>query len=66
MEFETKIVALEERAKQVLETEEFAKHWLMTPKKALGGQTPIDIAKTEDGLESVYQLLGRIEHGVFS
>ena len=59
-------LSLNKRAKEVLGDEKSAQHWLTTPKKALGGQTPIKIARTKAGLESVYALLGRIEHGVFS
>lgn len=65
METEPEIVALIKRAKEVLGNEESAQHWLNTPKKALGDQIPIEIAGTKNGLESVYALLIRIEHGVF-
>lgn len=63
---EQEIVALIKRATEVLGNEESAQHWLKTPKKAIGGQIPIEIARTKDGLGSVYALLIRIEHGVFS
>jgi putative toxin-antitoxin system antitoxin component (TIGR02293 family) len=43
-----------------------ARHWLTTPKKALAGQTPLDFADTEIGARQVEDLIGRLEHGVFT
>ena len=40
--------------------------WLTTPQRALQRRTPFDVASTEVGADTVFQLLGRIEHGVFS
>ena len=40
--------------------------WLTTPQRALQRRTPFEVASTEVGADSVFQLLGRIEHGVFS
>jgi putative toxin-antitoxin system antitoxin component (TIGR02293 family) len=43
-----------------------AVEWLTTPKRALGGASPIDVAKTELGSREVENLIGRLEHGVYS
>jgi len=43
-----------------------AVQWLTTGKKALGGETPLRYAKTEPGAREVENLIGRVEHGVFS
>src|SRR5258706_218900 len=43
-----------------------ARRWLSTPKKALGGETPLSFARTEIGGREVEALIGRLEHGVFS
>lgn len=43
-----------------------AVQWLTTSKKALGGETPLRYAKTEPGAREVENLIGRLEHGVFS
>lgn len=51
---------------RILGDEETARYWLHTPKKALGGRIPMDVVCDFEGLESVRNLLGRIEHGVFS
>jgi putative toxin-antitoxin system antitoxin component (TIGR02293 family) len=40
--------------------------WLKSPQKALGGKTPLEYSDTEPGAREVEDLLGRLEHGVFS
>jgi putative toxin-antitoxin system antitoxin component (TIGR02293 family) len=40
--------------------------WLQTPQKALGGAVPLAFARTEPGAREVENLIGRLEHGVFS
>ena len=43
-----------------------ARTWLSTPALALASRTPQDIATTEVGAREVEDLIGRLEHGVFS
>jgi len=43
-----------------------AVNWLTMPKRALENQTPLQYAKTEVGARQVENLIGRLEHGVFS
>ncbi|MEO5725279.1 MAG: antitoxin Xre/MbcA/ParS toxin-binding domain-containing protein [Ilumatobacteraceae bacterium] len=43
-----------------------ARVWLTTPSRALGRRTPLDVAGTEVGADSVFALLGRLDHGVFT
>ena len=43
-----------------------ARHWLTTPKRAFSGDTPLTYARTEVGAREVENLIGRLEHGVFS
>ena len=43
-----------------------AKHWLSEPQKALGGEVPLSVARTELGALEVERLIGRLEHGVFT
>lgn len=43
-----------------------ARHWLSTPKRALDGASPLQIAETEPGAREVEKLIDRLEHGVFS
>ena len=61
-----RIAALFDRTVEVLGDKEAAKQWFKGPKKALGGQTPLEFADTEPGAHEVEALLGRLEHGVFS
>ena len=42
------------------------KRWLHTPNRALGGQRPLDLLDTDLGSRQVEEVLGRIEHGVYS
>lgn len=43
-----------------------ARHWLATPKAALGGKSPLDYSRVEVGAREVVDLIGRIEHGIIS
>jgi putative toxin-antitoxin system antitoxin component (TIGR02293 family) len=43
-----------------------AKSWLQTPKKALGNRVPLEWAESEIGAREVEDLIGRLEHGVYS
>lgn len=40
--------------------------WLKTPQKALSYNTPLSYARFEIGAREVEDLIGRLEHGVFS
>lgn len=40
--------------------------WLKTPQKALSRHTPLNYARFELGAREVENLIGRLEHGVFS
>ena len=40
--------------------------WFQSPNRALNGQSPIEIAATETGAREVENLIGRLEHGVFT
>lgn len=43
-----------------------ARHWFMSPQKALGNEAPAIHAKTEFGALEVERLIGRLEHGIFT
>lgn len=43
-----------------------AKQWLSGRQKALGGEVPLVVARTEVGALEVERLIGRLEHGVFT
>jgi len=40
--------------------------WMASPLPALAGTTPNDAVKTDEGARIVENLIGRIEHGVYS
>ena len=61
-----RLARLRIRAVEVLNCPEKARHWLFSPNRALGGETPFAFAATEPGAREAERLLGRIEHGVFS
>jgi putative toxin-antitoxin system antitoxin component (TIGR02293 family) len=54
------------QAEQVLGSTDKAARWLHTENRALGGQTPLALLDTDLGTREVEEVLGRIEHGVFS
>lgn len=43
-----------------------ARAWLRKPARALGGEAPLDHADTEMGARAVEDLIGRLEHGVYT
>jgi putative toxin-antitoxin system antitoxin component (TIGR02293 family) len=43
-----------------------AVNWLNTPRKLLGDRSPLAYARTETGAREVENLIGRLEHGIFS
>ena len=54
------------KAVEVFESEEAARAWLSAPQHGLGGEMPLDYAMTELGAREVENLLGRIDHSVYS
>ena len=61
-----RIASLFDRALQVLHNQSTVQLWFKAPQKALGGKTPLEFADTEPGAREVEDLLGRLEHGVYS
>ena len=54
------------KAKETLGTLERARAWLHRKNRALGGSTPISCLDTGVGERQVEELLGRIDHGIYS
>jgi putative toxin-antitoxin system antitoxin component (TIGR02293 family) len=42
------------------------KLWIRTPNKVIDNNTPIEIMDTSIGIEMIEDIIGRIEHGVYS
>lgn len=65
-EIVTRLSTVIHYAVKVLEDEAHASRWLKAERSILGGVTPLSLTTTDEGMTQVVQLLGRIEHGVFS
>jgi putative toxin-antitoxin system antitoxin component (TIGR02293 family) len=61
-----RLLRLYARAVEVFEDQERVTRWFSSRPKALGGKTPLEFMQTEPGARWVEDVLGRIEHGVFS
>jgi len=61
-----RIAKIYDRAVEVFCDEEMGRRWLKEPAWALGDIPPLEFAETELGAQEVDDLLGRIEHGVFT
>lgn len=59
------LVELFERGFEVFGKDKFPL-WIRSEIRALGNQRPIDILDTPIGIQMVLDILGRIEHGVYS
>jgi len=58
------ILSISVRAGEVFANRRKALRWLQSPNPALGGLSPLDAARTEEGCQEVEDILGRIEHGI--
>jgi putative toxin-antitoxin system antitoxin component (TIGR02293 family) len=54
------------RASEVLGDLASALTWIRAPNRALGSVPPEELLDTDIGARSVMDILGRIEHGVYS
>ena len=61
-----RLVRIASQASEVLGGEGKASRWLHTPNRALGGKLPLELLDTDLGSRQVEEVLGRIEHGVYS
>jgi putative toxin-antitoxin system antitoxin component (TIGR02293 family) len=43
-----------------------AREWLTKPVRGLGHRVPLELARTQAGAQMVLDLIGRLDHGVFS
>lgn len=61
-----RLARLRDRAVEVFEDDRQANRWLKSALPSLGGYSPLEYAESELGAQEVMNLLGRIEHGVYS
>ena len=57
---------IEKRALEVFSNQEKATRWMSEPNHALANGRPIDLVKSENGLEEVNDVLTRIASGTYS
>ncbi|RZK51598.1 MAG: DUF2384 domain-containing protein [Pedobacter sp.] len=60
------LAQLYERGVEVLGSNKAFNSWVKSPNFALGGEIPFSLLDTRIGFTMVLDILGRIEHGVFS
>lgn len=60
------LTKLADHGYDVFEDQHKFNQWLRQPLRILGGQTPLDILDTSQGINLIDTLLGRIEYGVYS
>tara|TARA_R110001592_G_scaffold213279_1_gene466003 strand:- start:23 stop:568 length:546 start_codon:yes stop_codon:yes gene_type:complete len=61
-----RVASVFQKTLEVFDDLDKARRWFLTPKRVLGERAPLEHCGTELGAEEVRQLLGRIEHGVFT
>lgn len=61
-----KLTMLFKYGEQVFGNKEKFHGWLFAPIMALNGHTPVSLLSTDIGLGLVHDVIGRIEHGVYS
>jgi len=62
----SRITRITARTAETLSSQENAAAWLREPNGALGGHVPLDLLRTGEGAVLVEQILGRIDHGIYT
>ncbi len=60
-----RLMRLYDLAKRLFVTHARTRDWLNCELPALGGRTPLDMARTEPGAREVENVIGAIEHGIY-
>ena len=60
------LARLYERGIEVLGSQNAFNSWLKTPNYALGNESPLSLLDTHIGFTMVFDVLGRIEYGIYS
>lgn len=61
-----RLVRVVMKARETFEKNDIADEFLRLPNPALGGQVPIEMARSDLGAREVETILGRIAYGVYS
>jgi len=59
------LVELTARAVEVFGSREKALRWLKAPVRSLGDRSPLSLMDSQEGIQRVSDVLGRVEHGVW-
>ena len=60
------IASLYQFGSNVIGSNQLFQEWLQSPLIALGGKKPIHFINNDTGISMIKDLLGRVEHGVYS
>jgi len=66
MDYHSRLSVVFKYALVVFGDKEKAEKWLSTKIRVLGGKRPMDLLDTDDGLQTVYDVLNKIEFGIYS
>lgn len=61
-----RLLRVRDHARAAFGDDDLAEEWLTLPNPELGGEIPIEMARTDVGAREVEAVLGRIEHGVYA
>ena len=64
--FVTNLARITSEADRVFGDKKIADRWLRQPLASFLGQKPLQLLKTEHGALAVDEILGQIDHGIFS
>jgi len=51
-------------ASEMLRSKDSGLNWMSRPNLRLGGRPPYELCETEEGMQEVLDLIGRLQHGV--
>jgi putative toxin-antitoxin system antitoxin component (TIGR02293 family) len=58
-----RVAALATHAAELFEDQNTARRWMITPNRALNGQTPLALCETEIGARQARRVLSALQHG---
>jgi putative toxin-antitoxin system antitoxin component (TIGR02293 family) len=62
---EYRLAAITKSALEFFKDDEAAQHWLNHPVLGLGDKRPVDMVHTDEDTETVLNLIGCLDHGMF-
>jgi putative toxin-antitoxin system antitoxin component (TIGR02293 family) len=65
MNDQARLTAITEAAQTFFVSDEAAQRWLNHPVRGLGDKRPVDMVHTDEDTETVLNLIGCLDHGMF-